>query len=132
MKLIDQTKPPPPLIPKNPFECEAIQEMFMDEESADVVIEVEGEGGRQLKRNTKKNAKTNAVTFYAHRAILKKCSTTLPDLCKSEAGDKTAMVQISDVLPGIFHHLLNYMYGGEVSDDEMKLQAMEIIDAADK
>ena len=131
MKLIDQTKPSP-FIPANPSACKVIQAMFMDEESANVVIEVEGEGGQQLERNAKKNAKTNAVTFYAHRAILKKCSTTLADLCESEAGDKTAPVQISDVSPGIFCHLLNCMYGGGVSDDEMKLHAKEIIDAADK
>ena len=42
MKLVDPTEPTPPFIPKNPSACEVIQEMFMDEESADVVIEVGG------------------------------------------------------------------------------------------
>ena len=73
----------------------------------------------------------NAVTFHAHRVFLQKCSTILAELCEP-AGEQTSLIQISGVSPGIFHHLLNYIYGGKVSDDEMKLHAKEIIDAADK
>ena len=41
MKLIDPNKPPAQFIPENPL-CKAIQGMFMDEESANVMIEVKG------------------------------------------------------------------------------------------
>ena len=34
--------------------------------------------------------------------------------------------------PDIFRHLLNYIYGGKLSDDDMKSHAKEIIDSADK
>jgi hypothetical protein len=103
----------------------------MDEESSNVVIEV-GEGGAQeVKRNANKNAKTNTVAFHAHRVILRKCSTILADLCES-ARDQTAPIQISDVSPEIFRHLLKYMYGGEVVDVMFHSHAKEIIDAADK
>ena len=131
MKLVDPTKPTPPFIPKNPSACEAIQEMFMDEESADVLIEVGEGGGQKVRRNANKNAKTNTVAFHAHRVILRKCSTILADLCES-AGDQTAPIQISDVSPEIFRHLLKYMYGGEVVDVMFHSHAKEIIDAADK
>jgi hypothetical protein len=36
------------------------------------------------------------------------------------------------VTPDIFRLLLNYIYGGKLSDDDMKSHAKEIIDAADK
>ncbi len=84
-----------------------------------------------MKRNANKNAKTNTVAFHAHQLILRKCSTNLADLCES-AGDQTAPIQISDVSPEIFRHLLKYMYGGEVVDVMFHSHAKEIIDAADK
>jgi hypothetical protein len=52
-------------------------------------------------------------------------------LCESH-DDSTAPIQINDVTPDIFRHLLSYIYGGKVSDDDMKSHAKEIIDAADK
>jgi hypothetical protein len=133
MKLVDPTEPIPAFIPKNPSACGVIQEMFMDEESADVLIEVGGVEVQQGKRNAKNNsiAMTNAVAFHAHRVILRQCSTILADLCES-AGDQTAPIQISDVSPEIFRHLLKYMYGGEVVDVMFHSHAKEIIDAADK
>jgi hypothetical protein len=72
-----------------------------------------------------------SVTFPAHRLIMRKCSSTLAELCGS-AGDKTAPIQILDVSPDVFRHLLYYLYGGKVADDDMKSHAKEIVDAADK
>ena len=109
-KLVDPTEPIPPFIPKNPSACEVIQAMFMDEESSDVVIEV-GES-----------------PFYAHRFVVQNCSTILAQLCKSASGK----IELSDVSPEIFRHLLKYMYGGEVVDVMFHSHAKEIIDAADK
>jgi speckle-type POZ protein len=110
IKMID---PRNPFIPVNPSACEVIQRMFMDERSADVVIEV---GGRQ---------------FHAHRVILQQCSIILAELCES-ALDQTAPIQISDVSPDVFHHLLYYVYGGKVLDYVFECHAKEIINAADK
>jgi hypothetical protein len=124
MKLVDRTKP---FIPENPS-CKIIQGMFLDEEFADIMFEV---GGQQSKSNARKKAKNSSVTFPAHRLIVRKCSSTLADLCGS-AGDKATPIQIPDVSPDIFHHLLFHLYGGKVADADMKSHAKEIIDAADK
>jgi hypothetical protein len=39
---------------------------------------------------------------------------------------------ITDVKPDIFRHLLFYVYGGSVSEEDLKTHARNIIDAADK
>ncbi len=41
-------------------------------------------------------------------------------------------MSITDVEPAIFRHLLYYVYGGSVSNGEMKTHAKDIINAADK
>ena len=41
-------------------------------------------------------------------------------------------VPIADVKPDIFRHVLYYVYGGNVSDEELKANAKDLIDAADK
>jgi len=41
-------------------------------------------------------------------------------------------VPITDVKPDIFRHVLYYVYGGKVSDEELKANAKDLIDAADK
>ena len=125
MKLVDRTKP---FIPENPS-CKIIQGMFMDEEFADIAFEV---GGQQSKSNARKKAKNSSVTFPAHRLIVRKCSSTLADLCGSAGDKKATPIQIPDVSPDIFHHLLYHLYGGKVADADMKSHAKEIIDAADK
>ena len=79
MKLADPTKvKPPPFIPENPSACKFIQSMFMDEESSDLVFEV---GRQRGKDNAEKVARTAPVVFYAHRFILRKCSSALADMC---------------------------------------------------
>ena len=105
MKLVDPTEPPARFIPENPFACGAILGMFMDQDSADIVIEVKGKH------------------FHAHRFVVQKCSTIL--------ADADLPIQLTNVSPDIFHHLMYYMYGGEIADNEMKLHAKEIINAAD-
>ena len=58
---------------------------------------------------------------------MQKSSSLLNGLCKSEAS-----VSIADESPDIFRHVLHYLYGGKVSDEDMKEHAKDIIDAADK
>ena len=50
-------------------------------------------------------------------------------MCESN-NDGTTLIQIAVVKTDVFRHLLFYMYGGKVSDDDMKSLAKEIIDAA--
>ncbi|KAL9189421.1 hypothetical protein ACHAXT_009096 [Thalassiosira profunda] len=116
----------PVFIPNNPFACAAIRQMYNDEKTSDVTIEV---GGQEAKDNATKKAKTSPVTFYAHQLILQQCTTTLAELCSM--GGKGA-AQITDVTPEIFGHLLSYVYGKQVPEEDMKAHARDIIDAADK
>jgi hypothetical protein len=124
MKLANPTKvKPPPFIPENPSACKLIQSMFMDEESSDIVFEVEGQ---HVKDNAEKVARTAPVAFHAHRFILRKCSSWFDDL-----GEGMVPIPINYVSPDIFRILLNYIYGGRVLDDNMREHGKEIIDAAD-
>jgi hypothetical protein len=118
---------PPQFIPENPS-CHNILRMFNDEESADIVFEV---GKHQSKNSTTKVAKIAPVTFHAHCLILKAGSAILADLCQSK-GDPTTPIEITDVSPEVFRHLLFYIYGGMISYDEMKAHAKEIINSANR
>ena len=103
--------------------------MFMDEKTADVVFEVEVREEEE-ENNTRKTAETSSVTFYAHRVILKKCSTIMAMLCGTEGG--TASISITDVQPDIFRLLLGHMYGQKLEASVLKAHARELIDAADR
>ena len=118
---------PPQFIPENPF-CTNILHMFNDEESTDIVFKV---GEHQSKNNAEKVAKVAPAIIHAHLIIIKACSTILADMCESK-GDPITPIEITDVSPDVFRHLLYYIYGGKISDDDMKSHAKEIIDAADR
>ena len=111
-----------PFIPDNPT-SKAILSKFMDEGSSDIVFEV----GDESARNTRKKAKTT-TTLYGHRFIMQCATSVLAELCKS--GEDT--VSVTDVKPEIFRHLLYYIYGGKISEEDMEESAKDIIDAADK
>ena len=120
-------------IPKNPLNKNIINK-FNDEESADVKFEVDSasiseQGGDE---GGGKRAKTT-TTFHAHRLILQDGAPLLAELCKPSAGGgSVATVLITDVKPDIFRHMLYYLYGGKLTDEELKANARDIIDAADK
>jgi hypothetical protein len=76
-------------------------------------------------------AKIAPVTFHAHCSILKAGSAVLADLCQSK-GDPTTPIEIMDVSPEVFRHLLYYIYGGKISDDDMKTHTKDIINAANR
>ena len=117
-----QTKPGPHLMQflhVNPL-SETILKEFTNEESADVVFEV---GGEQVG--------TPSANFHAHRSILKGCAPTLAYI--SGSGEDMTPISITDVKPEIFHHnMLYYIYGGKLSDDDLKANAMAIIDVVDR
>jgi hypothetical protein len=118
---------PPSFIPENPA-AKMVQGLFLDEKYSDIVFEVGEDMG---KNNAMKVARTTPISFRAHRLIVENCSSIIADLCESH-DDSTTPIQINDVTPDIFRHLLSYIYGGKVSDDDMKSHAKGIIDAADK
>jgi hypothetical protein len=128
MKMATPNKSVPlPFIPENPV-AKMIQGVFLNDKYSDIVFEVvEGKG----KNSAMKAAKTAPVTFPAHRVIVESCSSIFADLCESH-DDCTTPIQINDTKPNIFSLLLSYIYGGQVSEDDMKLHARDIIDAADK
>ena len=117
-----------PYVPKNPLRKNILKK-FMDEESADVVFEV-GSGSEQGDNNCKR-AKTTPTKFHAHQLVLQDGAPMLAELFKP-GGEKSTTIPITDVKPDIFHHMLYYMYGGELTDEELETNAKDLIDAADK
>ena len=116
-----------PFVPNNPMSG-AITGMFLDEESADVCFEVSDVDANADDRG---EAASSPVTFHAHRLILKACAPMLASLFGSD-DERIATVSITDVKPAIFRHMLYYVYGGNVSDEDMKTHAKDIISAANK
>jgi speckle-type POZ protein len=115
-------------IPKNPL-LNMIQGMFLDEDTADVCFEV---SSTDAKEGEQKKAKASDL-FHAHSHILKACAPMLADLFDLDHRDgKIATATITDVKPDIFRHLLYYVYGGSVAEEDLKSHAKDIIDAADK
>ena len=105
----------PPFIPKNPSECETVQDLYMDKETSDVVFEV---------------GDTSPSEFYAHYLILKRTAPVLAELCKSDKSP--SIVQIFDTSPVIFRCLLDYVYGYDFDELEPPTSTKDIIEAADK
>jgi hypothetical protein len=114
-------------IPENPS-CKNILRMFNDEESADIIFAV---GEHQSKDNSKKVAKIAPLTLHAHCLIMRSCSAVLAELCDSK-GDPSTPIEITDISPDVFRHLLYYIYWGKISDEDMKAHSKDIIDAANR
>ena len=120
-------------IPTNPLNT-IILSKFMHEESADVVFEIESENDGTGGRSSRKRSKTT-VKLYSHRFIIEGgISSLFADICKpsGEGGDNITTVSITDVKPDVFKHVLFYLYGGKLSNDELKNNAKDIINACDK
>ena len=116
----------PHFIPENPCSKNILQ-MFNDEDSADVVFAV---GKHQLKNSEEKVAKIAPVKFHAHSFMLKAGSAVLAELCDPIMA--TTPIEIADVSPDVFRHLLYYIYWGKISDEDMKAHSKDIIDAANR
>lgn len=119
------------IIPENPL-AKNILSKFMDEESADIVFEVV-EGERTTTNCIQQYCKRSKTTIriHAHRFILQQFSSTLDELCEPR-GDGMTTISITDVDPNVFKRMLFYMYGGKLSNDDMKQHAKSIIDVVDK
>ena len=97
---------------QNPFRKNVLKK-FNDEESSDIAFKVGDEG----------------TIFHAHRFTLAACASRLGELCGS---DSMAPISIPDVKSDVFHHMLYFVYGGKISEDDLKANAKDIINAADK
>ena len=62
--------------------------------------------------------KASSARIYAHRFILYHHSSELAALCATSEGMESIL--INDIKNDIFHHLLYYVYGGEISDEPHK------------
>ena len=123
-----QEEPSAVFVPNNPF-FKAIHGMFLDESNADVCFEVISSAEA---KEGKKEAEASEL-FHAHHLILKACAPMLADLFDLEGNDgKISTSSITDIKPDIFLHLLHYVYGGSVPDEDLATHAKDIIDAADK
>ncbi len=115
-------------VPENPFQKIVLKDMFLDEDTADVCFEV---CSAEVK-GEQKRAKASDL-FPAHSQILKKCAPMLANLFDFEDSDGNLnTATITDIEPNIFRHLLFYVYGGSVPEDDLKSHAKDIINAADK
>jgi hypothetical protein len=123
---------PPPFIPENPF-AKNMQRMITDENFGDISFVI---GGHQKNNYAETTSKTAPVMFHAHQDILRECSTGIfADICRSivsEDGLSTSPIEITDVSLEVFPHLLYSAYGVKISDEDMKTQTKEIIDAANR
>ena len=126
----DEEEPTTAFVPKNPF-ANILEEMFNDEDTADVCFEVSTAGEKEDDDGKNKRVKT-ATPFYAHSLILKKRSPMLAAICGSNDSSGVVTATVNDVKPEIFQHLLSYVYGGSVPEEELKAHAKDIVDAADK
>jgi speckle-type POZ protein len=118
--------------PKNPASSIMLK-LFDDENSADVVFEIceQQKESENSTSNGRKRAKTSAAKLYhAHRLILQHCSQELSALCATSDG--STPIIINDVKPEVFRHLLYYVYGGEITDEEFVGHERDLINAADK
>jgi len=124
--------PPPEFIHKNPIN-KNILKLFRDEDSSDVVFEVGTTSSmNDNSDDTNKRSKT-VVTFHAHRIILQDGAPFLAELSKAGSiGEGITIVQINDVTHDVFKHVLYYAYGGKITEDDMKTNTKDIINAADK
>jgi hypothetical protein len=103
--------------------------MIIDENFGDISFVV---GGQQMKNNAKKVIKTAPVVFHAHQYILRECSAgTLADMCESN-DVSSSPIEITDVSPEVFRHLLYSVYGVKIIDEDMKSQTNAIINAANR
>ena len=129
-----EEEPTTVFVPKNPL-VKMMQTMFNDENTADVYFEVSTVGEKKDDNDDDDRTKRAKTTtpFYAHHNILRGCAPMLADICGStnESGG-VVTASVNDVKPEIFHHLLSYVYGIAIPEEELKAHAKDIIDAADK
>jgi len=120
-------QPAAPFVPGNP----TLQNMLKDfgnEKTADVKFEVGG--AVESATGRRKRAKTFTTTFHAHHYALRLNAPALADMCNP--GDVSAPTAINNIQPATFKDMLYYCYGGKISEENLRQNAKEIIEAADR
>lgn len=103
-------------IPENSFNKQ-MTKLFLDKETSDVFFELPSNDGRA------------SVHCHAHSVVLRAAAPHLAQLC--ESSDQTSPVVISDIDPGVFLQLLQYVYGGSITPD-WHTDARKFINSAHK
>ena len=125
-------EPTTAFVPQNPI-LKVLKGLFNDENTADVCFEVstaqetdddDDDGGTKRRKTT--------TPFYAHRLILDQCAPMLAAICESNHSGGKVSAPVNDIKPDVFRHLLSYVYGGSIPEEDLKSHAKDIIDAADK
>ncbi len=120
----------PPFIPENLFACKGIQDMYMDQVTADVAFEVGGQ--YSAGRAKTKKIKTATTKFYAHRHILMNAAPQLAELCMM-SNESSPCIAIPNMLACTFEDMLRYIYGHPMPIHENDPTRMyTIIEAANK
>lgn len=86
-------------VPNNPFQKIVLQDMFLDEDTADVCFEVSSASAAKtfIFGTTKKEVKPSDL-LHAHSQILKNCAPMLADVFDLDDSDgKVAMATITDI-----------------------------------
>ena len=125
-----EVEPTTAFVPKNPL-AKMMREKFHDQNTADVCFEVSNPEGKDDDDGKNKRAKTT-TPFYAHSFILETCAPMLAAICESNESGGVVTACVDDIKPAIFQHLLSYVYGRTIPEEELKAHAKDIIDAADK
>ena len=115
-----------PFIIENPFGANMLG-LFNDEESADIVFEVQSKECKEEETPSDKKMKLAPTLFHAHCCVIKKGAPMLYELCK--AGWK---VRINDVRADVFGDLLRYLYGKELRKETLGANPREFINVADR
>ncbi|EJK47082.1 hypothetical protein THAOC_34224 [Thalassiosira oceanica] len=122
-------QPAAPFVPGYP----TLQNMLKDfgnEETADVDVKFEVGGAVESATGRPKQDQTSTSTFHAHHYALRLNAPALADMCNP--GDVSAPTAINNIQPATFKDMLYYCYGGKISEDNLRQNAKEIIEAADR
>ena len=125
-----EEEPTTAFVPKNPL-IKMVKDKFNDEATADICFEVSSSEGKDDDDGKNKRVKTT-TSLYAHRLILEMCAPMLAAICGSNDSGGVETATVNDVKPDVFRHLLSYIYGRTIPEEELNTHAKDIIDAANK
>ena len=98
-------------IPSNPF-SKKLHQLFMEEQSADVIFQVVG-GNKVLLILTRWRRWHQPTFMHTDSSCgLRKSASSMAEICGEEGGESMTVVPINDIKPKIFKRVLYFVYGG--------------------